>query len=84
MDVDRHDVDAAGLSLERELANVRGAIELVAQGGVSRIVLGGLRFGEPVIEAALRMGREAGVRVVPLWTSDESGADLAIERIEHA
>lgn len=84
MNVDRHDEDPAGLSLERELANIRGAIELVAQGGASRIVLGGLRFGEPVIEAAQRMALEAGVRVVPLWTADESGADLAIERIEDA
>ena len=48
------------------------------------MVLGGLLFGEAILEAARRMAAEAGVRVVPLWTADEVGADLAIERIGDA
>lgn len=77
-------VDPAALALEREIELVRGAIAFVAQGGARRVVVGSLRFGEPILELARAMAAEAGVRVVPLWTTDEVGADLAIERIDNA
>lgn len=67
-------------ALEHELELVRGAIAMVASGGSRRVSLGGLRFGEQLLEPARRLALEARVRVVPLWTTDEGGAGLAIER----
>lgn len=70
------------LAIERELATIRGAIELVAEGSSSRVVLGGLRFAEAILPQAQAYAAEAGVRVVPLWMADDAGSDLAIERID--
>ena len=82
MDVNRRYRDQASLVLERELAHIADGIEFVAGGGATRIVLAGLRFGEPLLEAAQEMARASGVRLVPLWSSDESGVDIAIERAD--
>jgi hypothetical protein len=63
-----------------ELDLVREAVAMVATGGAPRVVLGGLRFGEQLLEPARRMAAGRRVRIVPLWTTDEAGLDLAIER----
>ena len=55
---------------------------MVAAGGAPRVVLAGLRFGEQLLAPARAMAGEAGVRIVPLWTADDAGADLAVERID--
>ena len=68
--------------IERELATIRGAIELVADGSLSRIVLGGLRFAEEILPQARAFAAEVGVRIVPLWMADDAGTDLAIERMD--
>jgi hypothetical protein len=73
--------DPAVRALDREMELVRNAIDLVASGGAPRVTLGGLSFGEELIEPARRMALEAGVRIVPLWTADDVGAALAVERI---
>ncbi len=73
--------DPAVRALDREMELVRNAIELVASGGAPRVSIGGLSFGEELIEPARRMALEAGVRIVPLWTADDVGAGLAVERI---
>ncbi len=70
------------LAIERELATIRGAIDLVAEGSSPRVVLGGLRFAEAILPQARAYAAEAGVRVVPLWLADDAGSDLAIERID--
>jgi hypothetical protein len=67
-------------ALEHEMDMIRSAIDLVALGGSERVTVGGLQFGEALLEAATVMARRAGVRVVPLWDADDSGADLMIER----
>jgi hypothetical protein len=71
-----------GQAIERELATIRGAIEMVADGSSSRIVLGGLRFAEEILPQARAFAAELGVRIVPLWMADDAGTDLAIERID--
>jgi len=48
------------------------------------VVLGGLRFGEALIVPATRLATDAGVRLVPLWMPDDSGADIAVEWIDDA
>ena len=59
-------------TIERELRLVRAAI--------ARVVVGGIRFGEALLPMAEQLAQDAGVRIVPLWTSDEAGIDIAIER----
>ena len=53
---------------------------MVAAGSAPRVLLGGLRFGEQILERARRMAVGTGTRIVPLWTTDEGGLDLAVER----
>jgi hypothetical protein len=67
-------------TLDHELDLVRSAVAMVAAGHATRIVLSGLRFGEQLVAPAREMAATAGVRIVPLWGADESGADLAVER----
>ena len=61
---------------------VRDAIAMVASGGSRRVVVGGLSFGETLLDHARGLATEAGVRLVPLWMPDDAGADIAIERID--
>jgi hypothetical protein len=70
------------LAIERELATIRGAIEVVAGGFSRRVVLGGLRCAEEILPQAQAFAAGLGVRVVPLWMPDDAGTDLAIERID--
>jgi hypothetical protein len=71
----------AARKVEQELELVREAIVMVASGGSRRVVVAGLSLSDALIEPAQRMALEAGVRIVPLWSADESGADIAVERI---
>jgi hypothetical protein len=65
--------------LEREIRMVREAIDMVASGGAPRVTLAGLHFGEMLVEQATGWALQAGVRLTPLWRTDEAGLDLAIE-----
>ena len=67
--------------LEREMELVIAAIRMVAAGGAPRVTVGGLRLGDQILDAARDMARQAGVRIVPRWTTDESGVDIAVERV---
>ena len=74
--------DPAARTLEQEMRLVRNAIDMVASGASRRVVVASLQFGEKLVEPARGLAAEAGVRIVPLWTTDESGADIAVERID--
>ena len=66
--------------LDRELDLVEGAIRMVASGEATSVRLGGLRFGEHLLEQAVLHGRVVGVRVSALWTStDEGPVGLLVE-----
>lgn len=67
-------------TLAVELDLIRGAVALVAGGTSRRVVVAGLRFGPALLEPARRMARQAGLEVVPDWTADEAGVDIAVER----
>lgn len=83
MDQSTDDTTArVGRTLEHEMNLVREAIAMVATGRSRRVVVGGIRFGETLLIAARAMATEAGVRLVPLWMPDDTGADIAIERID--
>jgi hypothetical protein len=67
--------------MERETRLVREAIAMVAQGASTRVVVAGIRYGEPLLDTARRLALESGVRVIPIWKDDHSGADIAVEPI---
>jgi len=69
-------------TIEYEMTFVREAIVMVASGGSRRVILGGLRFGQALISPARGLAAEAGVRLVPLWTPGDGGADIAVEWID--
>ena len=71
--------------LRQELDLVEGAIQMVASGGASRVRLGALTFGEPLLERARRSAGRVGVQVTPVWTaSDGGGIGLVVERARDA
>ena len=72
--------DVGQRALAREMEMVRSAIDMVARGRSPRVTIGGLRFGEELIAAAAGYADLAGVRLVPVYTSDERGADIVGER----
>jgi len=72
--------EAVPVTLEHEIDMIRAAITLVANGGAPRVVLAGLRFGEPLLAQARGLAAGTGVAIVPLFRPQSEGADLAIER----
>ena len=72
-------VSAASRALEREVALVQSAIEMVAEGHASRMQLGGLSFGDALLDQARRMGAARRVRVTPRWGLGEEGLALDFE-----
>jgi hypothetical protein len=83
VDVMRDDESRSGATesaLEREMGLIREAIAMVASGGAPSVTLGSLRLGEQLLEPARHIAARNGVRVVPLFSADEAGVDLRIER----
>jgi hypothetical protein len=75
-----HDVVRTVLDQERRLVNE--AILLVASGASARVTVGGLRYGEEILDASRALAASSGIRLVALWTDDEHGADIAVEAID--
>jgi hypothetical protein len=80
--VDGDPGSAAGRALEREMALVESAIEMVAKGHASRMQLGGLSFGDALLDYARRVGAARRVRVTPRWGLGEEGLALEFEPAE--
>jgi hypothetical protein len=68
--------------LDHEVRLVMEAILLVSSGGSPRVTVAGLHFGEEVLEASQPNAADRHVRLVPLWTDDERGADLVVEALD--
>jgi hypothetical protein len=67
--------------LDQELELIQGAVRLVAGGRVTRVRLGALTFGEPLLQRARSLASQAGVQLTPEWTaSDGGGIGLIVER----
>ena len=60
---------------------VREAILMVASHGAPRVLVAGLTFGEPFLDACRRSALEAGVRVRVRPTSSADRLDLVIEAV---
>lgn len=67
--------------IDIELRMLADAVELVRSGASQRVTLGGLQFGDQLLDRARSMAGEAGLQAQPLYSTDESaGTDLVIER----
>jgi hypothetical protein len=74
--------DAVGGALAREVALVESAITMVAEGRASRMHLGGLAFGDALLDHARRRAAGRLVRVIPHWGVGEEGLALTFEPID--
>ena len=73
--------EAIPATLEKEMRLIREAIALVASGRAPRTIVANLLLSEALLAPAGRMAADAGVALTPLWHTDDSGVDLAVERI---
>ncbi len=69
-------------TLDREVALLLSAVDLVAAGGAPSTTVAGLRLCETVIEVVRPEALDRGVRLEPLWNADESGCDVRVRRLE--
>jgi hypothetical protein len=69
----------ADRALEREMALVDSAVEMVATRHAVRMQLGGLAFGDALLDHARRVGARRGIRVTPHWGVGEEGLALVFE-----
>ena len=76
------DSDRIRAGLDHEVRLVVEAILLVSSGGSPRVTVAGLHYAEQVLDASRSIADARRVRLVPLWTDDERGADLAVEALE--
>ena len=74
--------DPIPATVDKELRLIREGIALVASGRAPRTIVAGLLLSEALIDPAGRMAKEAGVTLTPLWHTDDSGVDFAIERAD--
>lgn len=75
------DPDTVRAGLDHEHRLVLEAILLVSTGGAPRVTVAGLHYPEQVIDASAALATACRVRLIPLWTDDEHGADVAVEAI---
>ena len=68
--------------LTSEVAEVEGAIALVASGSASRVTLSGLKFGEQVAGRFRVEARSKGVVLEPIPWPEDAGCDLIVRRID--
>jgi hypothetical protein len=80
--MDQHQEAAAPgvAALAREMGLVDSAITMVAAGGAPRMQLGGLAFGDVLLDYARRTAAGRPVRVTPVWGVGEEGLALTFER----
>jgi hypothetical protein len=68
--------------LSSEVAEVEGAMAMVASGAASRITLSGLRFGEQIAQRFRADAGSRGVRLEPIPFPEDAGCDLIVRRID--
>jgi hypothetical protein len=71
-------------TIDREVALLTSAVDLVASGGAPSTLVGGLRLGEAVLVIVGPIAVDRGVILEPLWTADESGVDVRVRRVVEA
>jgi len=66
---------------EHDLLLVRGAIDLIANGGARRVTLVAVHSAEAILPEAQAVAREHGVIVRAVWREDGVGCDIAVEPV---
>jgi hypothetical protein len=74
------DASAATAKLDQELNLVVNAVDAVAAGTFRSVTVAGMRFGEELLPQARQLAEARGLAVQPLFSTDEHGADLLVER----
>jgi hypothetical protein len=67
-------------TIDREVALLMSAVDLVASGGAPSTMVVGLRLTDAVIDIVRPMASDRGVILEPLWGSDEDTADVRVRR----
>jgi hypothetical protein len=67
-------------TIDREVDLVMSAVNLVASGGAPSTMVVGLRLTDAVIEIVRPQAAARGVVLEPLWSADESTADVRVVR----
>ena len=75
---DRADIQAA---IDREVALVTSAVDLVASGGAPAATVAGLRLAEAVVQIARPHADAVGVTLESLWSADEGTTDIRVHRM---
>ena len=68
-------------AIDREVALVNSAVDLVASGGAPSAMVGGLRLADVVLEIVAPHARAVGVSLEPLWSADEALTDIRVRRV---
>ena len=71
-------------AIDREVALVTSAIDLVASGGAPSTVIAGMHMTAAVIEILRPLAEERGVVIDPLYGPDETINDVIVRRPEPA
>jgi len=67
-------------TIDREVALVMSAVNLVASGGAPSTMVVGLRLTDAVIDIVRPNASDLGVVLEPLWGADETTADIRVYR----
>jgi hypothetical protein len=68
--------------LAAEVADVQGAIALVASGSANSVTIGGLRFGDELARRFEEDARSRGIRLEPILRPADAGCDLVVRRLD--
>lgn len=68
-------------AIDREVALVEGAIDLVASGGALSTMVVGLRLTDAVIAIVEPHAVRLGIAIEPIWGPDENTGDVRITRL---
>ena len=71
-------------AVAREMSLIESAIAMVAGGHAARMQLGGLAFGDALLDHARRLAADRRIRVTPLWSVGEEGLALVFEPLQGA
>ena len=77
------DVESATARLRGEMGDIHAAIEMVARGGVTRVTVSGLAYGEQLLRECAALARQRSVVLTPLWWPDDAGCDIQVSAPEH-
>jgi len=67
--------------LDRELAEVEAAIELVRSGLAPSVTIAGMQHGEAILEARRAAAERAGIAIEGVWGPADGDCDIVVRRL---